>query len=251
MIEVRPAQVDDLDAFHRIWWDTDSAPRGRHNPWFAHALATGRMVVAEAAERVVGFAGAREQGTTQVLSDCFVEPGFQGKGVGTAMLGQILDPGRPMMTLASQDPKAQALYRKWGMEPVVDCLYLTCPAAGSPDLHQQFDHQRGNADLDYLVDQVGCRVVSLGAASWAALGPSSVEYSVVAPKDDPVQVFTELFAGLSGPVELEIPVNHLALAQLAGVEFDRDTLMASAGATLPDTWRTTWLGDLLNIPAVW
>ncbi|MGH8957871.1 MAG: GNAT family N-acetyltransferase [Acidimicrobiia bacterium] len=133
MVEVRRAVAADLPEIHRIWWATGSSP-GKQNPWFAHVLRTGVVAVAIDDGEVVGFAGHRMVWQTNVVSDCFVDPSRQGMGIGTRILAYLLPDDGPVMTLASDDPKAHSLYSKWGMKPVVECPYMHARANGSADL---------------------------------------------------------------------------------------------------------------------
>lgn len=81
-------------------------------------------MVATSDRRPVGFAGVRQVAGTTVVSDCFVDPDHQGQGVGTELLSRLVPHDRPVMTFASSDPKARALYRRLGMAARWDCHYL-------------------------------------------------------------------------------------------------------------------------------
>jgi GNAT superfamily N-acetyltransferase len=82
------------------------------------------MMVATSDRRPVGFAGVRQVAGTTVVSDCFVDPDHQGQGVGTELLSRLVPHDRPVMTFASSDPKARALYRRFDMAARWDCHYL-------------------------------------------------------------------------------------------------------------------------------
>ena len=244
MIEVRPAGAGDLPELHRIWWATGSSP-GKHNPWFAHVLRTGRMVVATDDEQVVGFAGRRMVWQTNVVSDCFVDPTRQGAGIGTAMLSYLLPSGQPVMTLASDDPKAQSLYRNWGMIRVVDCPYLQATGGQHGTTDESDSYPIPPADLPHLQGDLGCRFVR-AQASVAAMTQHSIESSLLAVGDDPIAVF-EAFLGTVETVEIQMSESHPAFGSFDCTETFRDTLMATPDAQIPDPRRVTYNGDLLAV----
>ncbi|HJU80325.1 MAG TPA: GNAT family N-acetyltransferase [Acidimicrobiia bacterium] len=244
MIEVRLASAGDLPELHRIWWATGSFP-GKHNPWFAHVLRTGRMVVAVDDEQVVGFAGHRMVWGTNVISDCFVDPSRQGSGIGTSMLTFLLPPGKPVMTLASDDPKAHSLYRRWGMRPVVDCPYLQATGMGSGATVESDSYPIPSADLPHLRDDLGCRFVRT-ATSVAAITERSIESSLLGERDDPIAVFETLLGG-ARTIELQMGESHPAFGSFEWQETFRDTLMATPDAQIPDPRRITYNGDLLAV----
>jgi hypothetical protein len=231
---------------HQVWW-ADGNSVGKHNPWFAHVLRTGRMVVATDRGKVVGFAGHRLVWETNVVSDCFVNPDVRGKGVGTAMLEFLLPATGEFMTLASQDPKAQALYRKWGMEPVTDCPYVRGQSSETLSSTTDDSYPIPEADIHHLVVDLGCRIVRSGANSYAAITQNTVESSLVGSDDDPSQMMTTWLATVGGSVEVQLSEEHPAYRDLVWEEMDRDTLMATPGADLPDYRRVTFNGDLLAV----
>ena len=105
MIDIRVATVEDLPRIHEVWWAADPFEAGNDNPWFGHVLRTGTMAVAMVEGRLVGFAGVREVGETIVVSDCFVEPEHQARGIGRSLLTRLLPGDSPVMTMASRGPE--------------------------------------------------------------------------------------------------------------------------------------------------
>lgn len=244
MTQVRLAGAGDLPEMHRIWWATGSSP-GKHNPWFAHVLRTGRMVVAIDGDQVVGFAGRRMVWQTNVISDCFVDPARQGAGIGTAMLTFLIPLGEPVMTLASDDPKAHSLYRRWGMRPVVDCPYLRAKGIERVIMVESDSYPIPSADLPHLRDDLGCRFVQ-AQHSVAAVTDHSIESSLLAAGDDPIAFFGALLGG-NRSVEIQMSESHPAFGTFECEETFRDTLMATPDAQIPDPRRVTFNGDLLAV----
>lgn len=247
MIDLRPATSADLDAILRVWWTTEPQP-GESNPWFAHVLVTGDMAVACDGDRIVGFAGHRRLADTSVLSDCFVEPAYQGRGIGFQLLELVLPTGEPLMTLAGANPRGQALYRKFGMAPVAGCPYVRASAKYSPlEVRPVESYPAPLADVAHLVNDFDGHCVSVGQSSAAIVTRSSIETSTIGPDDDAIAVMASLLAYVGGTVELQLSDQHFAYGAFAWDEFDRDTLMATPDADLPDLSRTTFAGDLLLI----
>jgi GNAT superfamily N-acetyltransferase len=121
---IRTATPDDLPAIHRVWYATeivgeaDPPPLGEPHSWLRHVLRTGTLLVAERDGAIIGFAGIIERGDLVYLTDLFVAPETQSRGVGGALLDAILPPaGRTLATIGSSDPRAQALYIRAGMTP--------------------------------------------------------------------------------------------------------------------------------------
>lgn len=230
-----------------VWWATEPKP-GEPNPWFGHVLRTGEMAVACDGDRIAGFAGHRRLAKTSVLSDCFVTPEYQGQGIGFRLLDFVLPQGEPLMTLAGTHPAAQALYRKFGMEPVADCPYVRGHASHSPlEINPATSYPAPPADVAHLVNDFAGRCLAVGRASAAIVTESSIETSVVGTEDDPTEVIGALLAHVGGTVELQLSEAHLAYDAFPWDEVDRDTLMATPGAQLPDITRVTFQGDLLLI----
>jgi GNAT superfamily N-acetyltransferase len=257
MIEFRAATEDDLPDIHRVWWAADPFKEFSHNPWFDHVLRTGTMMVASAEGRLVGFAGVRRVGETTVVSDCFVDPDHQARGVGTGLLSRILSPERPVMTLASQDPKARSLYARFGMAPKWECHYVEgSPAAvdggGSPAA-EVGGYPVADSDLPHLREGLGCRFVATRTGS-AAIAVESIESSIVLSSEDAAPMLTAALGWMAASAmhlaKVHLSDLHPAFPLLVGSGFtitDADTLMAGPGAEVPDPTRITFNGDILRL----
>lgn len=102
------------------------------NPLYQHEIDTGALLVAEHDGRVVGFAGSISRGARWFLADLFVSPDVQSTGTGRRLLDELVRRDRPgpiRATMASDDPRAIALYTSLGMSPRWPCFTLV----GEPD----------------------------------------------------------------------------------------------------------------------
>ena len=257
MIRYRAATVDDLPEIHRVWWAADPFDEFAQNPWFGHVLRTGSMTVASTEGRIIGFAGVRRVGQTTVLSDCFVDPEHQARGVGRGMLSRLLPSERPVMTLASQDPKARALYSRFGMIPQWDCHYVEGHPArvenGRALVSETGNYPVDESDLPHLRDDLRCRFVETGAAN-AAVAADEIQSSILQATGDPVQELTAVLGWMAGTglelAKLQISDGHPLFPLLMDSGFtvtDTDTLMAGRGAAVPDPTRITFNGDILRL----
>jgi GNAT superfamily N-acetyltransferase len=86
---------------------------------------TGGLVVATVDTRMVAFAGTFRRGDLTHLGDLFVEPQHQSRGLGQRLLDRLLTDASSTITFASTDPRALALYLRWGMRACGVLLYLT------------------------------------------------------------------------------------------------------------------------------
>ena len=139
-ITFRVGTERDLPECNRIWRESIDhyllpmgfPPLPRDNPSLrrlhAHTLATdpSRFVVAErrvraGRRRIVAFGSAVDRGELWFLSMLFVEPGAQGRGIGRALLGEILPApldGRILATCTdSAQPISNGLYASIGIVP--------------------------------------------------------------------------------------------------------------------------------------
>ena len=257
MIDFRPASSEDLPEIHRIWWAADPFDAFNKNPWFAHVLRTGSMLVATIDTRLVGFAGVRRIGETTVVSDCFVDPDHQGQGVGTGLLSRLVPEKRPVMTLASSDPKARSLYSRFGMAVQWDCHYVEGDPArvdrGVTSVRETDHYPLVEVDLMHLRDDLSCRFLE-AEGGHAAVAAHEIESSVVAPTGDPIGVLAAVLGWAADRgdhrMRLHLSDRHPMFSVLtdAGfVEDDVDTLMASPGAEVPDPTRVTFNGDMLAL----
>jgi GNAT superfamily N-acetyltransferase len=177
-ISFRPASARDLVACNRIWReaiDEYQVPMGMpplpiDNPGLRrlhmHTLATdpNRFVVAERGDRqetrrVVAFGSAVERGDLWFLSMLFVEPREQARGVGRALLDEILPSARDSRALAtctdSAQPISNGLYASLGIVPRIPLFNLIgrpSPNASWPALPEGMraeritDHEAWRAD---------------------------------------------------------------------------------------------------------
>ena len=139
-MEFRPATVGDFEPMHAALVAAEGALRERHAfPWtpppldafagvHAHLLRwdPDRQHVAEADGHVAGFAAAFVRGDTWFLSDLFVEPELQGRGIGRRLLDLAWGEGpERRMTLADAiQPVSNAMYARRGLVPTTPVVEL-------------------------------------------------------------------------------------------------------------------------------
>ena len=147
-ITIRPATAVDLGQVHDIWYraEVEDFPhppsKGDVPAIFHHELETGRMYVAEAAGRILGYTALISRGSVSYLAELYVRDEAQSSGLGHALLARALHPVRRdgfsrdldssspsrsggrsgfsrrlLCTLSSDDPRALALYIRAGLSP--------------------------------------------------------------------------------------------------------------------------------------
>lgn len=134
-MSVRPATDADLPAITAILEANDEPvtwPGVPRPPYVEHLLTRPglRLIVGELDGRVAGVAGSIEFGGPgrRFLTDLYVEPGLQSKGLGRQVLAAALDGATERMTFSSSDPRALASYIRNGMRPWWPLLYLETDA---------------------------------------------------------------------------------------------------------------------------
>ncbi len=176
------SSVDDEIAA-RIWWRTDHDQDGPLplDPlaWdhLRHLRESGRMVMATTDDgQPVGFGGIVERSGVTRLADLFVDPEHQGRGVGKALLHEMLDGKTVMTTSASSDARALPLYARAGMQPLWpyhfvsgDPRRVTAPTAVTVEPSTRvevIEIDRAATGFDRATDheyyEVGCRAQPLG-----------------------------------------------------------------------------------------
>jgi GNAT superfamily N-acetyltransferase len=127
--EARPATAADGPAIAAILAANDEPLQGSAAsgwPYLDHLLERGRVVVAELDGVLAGFAAAIAVGPLTHISDLFVDPTRQSRGLGRRLIDALTDEGvgRPWTTFSSGDPRAVALYVGAGLRPWWPNLYL-------------------------------------------------------------------------------------------------------------------------------
>jgi GNAT superfamily N-acetyltransferase len=130
-MRVRPAVEADLAAITAILEANDEPvtwPDVPRAPYVEHLLSRPnlRLIVGELDGAVAGVAGTIEVGgpSRRFLTDLYVDPTRQSRGLGSAMLQAAMDGASERMTFSSGDPRALASYIRNGMRPWWPLLYL-------------------------------------------------------------------------------------------------------------------------------
>jgi GNAT superfamily N-acetyltransferase len=276
---LRDADRSDLDAVYEVWYATETdglrdPPPPRTMPWFGHLLDVGRLVVAEESSAVVGFAGLLDLGSCVALSDLFVRPDRQSRGVGAALLDEVLPAGRPCVTMASADPRAVSSYARRGIRPRWPAYYLSAPAAqvregpwpalGVRELAlDEYDwplpgdvpYHRALGARPLEIDRAGVRLgtaLVVDGSPQRLFHPDTTEVleTTVDDADDAAAVVLAVVADLlqrgASRLMVQVPGPHPALAPLLERGFavtDVDTACASEEGILADPARHTMHGE--------
>jgi len=232
---VRDATDEDLPGIAEISVasDTDS---GTEPEYVRHLMRDGKVAIAVADGRPIGFAAALPIGDVTMLADLFVRPDAQSAGVGRRLLDHVLAGSTDRMTCASQDPRAIALYSRAGMSARWAMLYLSGPALppGGPtnpitvEEAAAREHAWTGADRTssyrYWTARGGA-ALAVGTPeeplAVAAVGRGAVRHLAVAPGADPIAAVRDALAA-SRADAVFLPSVHPALPGL-----------------LADSWRIT------------
>jgi GNAT superfamily N-acetyltransferase len=286
-VPIRTATENDLTTINDVWLDADGVddrPSGVL-PLHAHELRTGTLLVAESDGDIVGFGAVVERDGLTILADLFVRRRVQAQGIGRALLDALFTahPGPVRATMASADPRAQALYRAFGMRERFTNHYLITdgrwsapsPLTVSPvaigdelaGLDTRFYGRQRRVDLDYWA---GLGAV---AATFAPHGRGPVGYALVCPHTpwhpdgdatrlgpivardrywavDVVRsalAFADALPGRAPAMRLTIGSRHPAMATLVAAGFtayDVDVFMSSRPDVVDPT-RVALTADLL------
>lgn len=133
-VEVRPATNADLPGIQAVLAAHDESatwPDLPGWPYLEHLLGRSgaRMVVAVGDGSVIGMGSSVAVGSQDVrfLTDLFIHPERQDKGVGRALMEAALDGTTGRITFSSADPRALGMYIRAGMRPWWPLLYLSVP----------------------------------------------------------------------------------------------------------------------------
>jgi ribosomal-protein-alanine N-acetyltransferase len=108
---------------------------------------TRRYLVAEAGDGIVGYAGLMCIEPIADVQTIAVVPGYEGRGIGTTLLTQLIDEARHrgaadvLLEVRADNPRAQQLYVRFGFEQIhvrpryyrdgVDALIMRLQLAGA------------------------------------------------------------------------------------------------------------------------
>ena len=262
-VEVRLAHEEDLAGIASVAAATgqDAEGLGGDPAYVRHVMATGRFAVAMSVGRCVGFGGVVQIGGATMLTDLFVEPQAQARGVGSRLLDLLWADTSSRLTFASQRPPAVALYARRGLVARWPLLYLRGDVSDLLDpglVTEPLDPgEAAQAECDWsgvdrapayrywasrpdgcaLVVRDGSEVVAAGAVGGAGeefglnhLAASSAEVSEAATRS------ALRFAGAGGPRALVcLPGPHPALSRLLAAGFqiiDHDLHMSTDDVVL-------------------
>jgi GNAT superfamily N-acetyltransferase len=139
--------------------------------------AAGRLMVAVARDGVVeGFAGTLTRGALTHLGDLFIAARAQSGGHGRRLLAAILPPaGADVVTFASADHRAQALYLRHGLVPGQPLWYLRGrPAA---PLGTGVDLRPAEVDEIVVLDALASGGERAGHLAWYAGRPDAAVWA--------------------------------------------------------------------------
>jgi GNAT superfamily N-acetyltransferase len=274
---VRPATESDIPAITAILEANDEPvtwPDVPRAPYVDHLLArpNTRVIAGELDGTVAGIAASIEVGgpNRRFLSDLYVDPARQSRGVGSAMLRAALDGVDERMTFSSGDPRALAAYIRNGMRPRWPLLYLEVAAgllgphdggvevqpadvadtAGLSLAWTGIDRTVDFAFYARLPEAAGFTVTIDGrvaAVGWARreLAPPDgrwLDHASIAPDADPVRAAFGVLRAAAGNERLgaAVPGPHPAVASLLehGVRIGGTDTFCATDPNLLDPERT-------------
>jgi ribosomal protein S18 acetylase RimI-like enzyme len=257
-MNIRPATDADIPAITTILEANDepvSWPDVPRPPYVVHLLTRPgtRVIVGELDGAVAGVAASIEVGTAdrRFLSDLYVDPARQSRGLGRAMLDEVLAGSSERMTFSSSDRRALAAYIRNGMRPWWPLLYLEVDpgllgesepgveirqadveetarhswAWTGTDRAADFAFYAGLPDADGFTVVVDGAVAAVGWARRELAAPGRwLDHASFAPGADPVRSAHAVLRAASrgGRVGAAVPGPHPAVPTLLerGVRFD-------------------------------
>lgn len=220
------------------------------------------VVVAPPGGPVIGWGATRTTPAGELLTDLFVEPASQGRGVGHALLSELW-PGAPdapkRFTFSSRHPTALPLYARSGLAPIWPLLYLSgdarrLPADGARvvlvSADEAADGEKRLIGSDRLADYrywaqapsaSGLLVYDAGRLIAAGAGrPHQLNHLTCASQRDAVIAATSALSVLGGPsVAVCLPGRHPALHVLLAHGWrvdDYDLAMTTPDVELRPDW---------------
>ncbi len=123
---IRAARPDDAAAIAAVVAATglEDDWSGRNPAYVRHMLQVGRVLVAEADGRVVGFGAAQQVGSVSMLGDLFIDPAVHGSGIGRSILTELWADATRRMLFSSLHSNALPLYTSFGLDAWWPLLYL-------------------------------------------------------------------------------------------------------------------------------
>lgn len=197
---IRPATDDDLPRLWEIRAATEAVdplnppPAGAPSAVLGHLVRTATLLLAERDGQVVGFGGRADRSGVAFLTDLFVDPVLQSSAVGKSLLRELFaGAGARRFTLASTDPRAVALYTRFGMTPrwpnfdlVADSARLQLPGVQNVTLRLADPLDPAFLDWDFDVgkrrrpqDLAFFRDVQDASCFWVDAGAEPTGYAVV------------------------------------------------------------------------
>jgi GNAT superfamily N-acetyltransferase len=194
----------------------------------------GRLLVAESAGRVVAYGGVVDIERVAMLCDLFVSADARGVGIGTQLLGELLDGSSHRMTFSSKHPAAHAAYRRAGMEPLWRLLYLRGVAVGGGAQLLPGEWRHGRASLVEQMARQGANISS--DVVW--MPEDNGVWIARLESARPVEALAAALAGLTaGTVVTMCTPEHSAVARWAQdngfAVSDYDTFCATPGVEIP------------------
>lgn len=121
-MNIRQATSSDIPAVYDIWYRNqftyEEPPVAKGNTsYFGFVQRCGHMLVATESDLVIGFAASLSDDKVTYLSDLFVDPDVQGRGIGRSLLSALFPNAIEVFTFSSADPRAVHLYKSFGIKP--------------------------------------------------------------------------------------------------------------------------------------
>lgn len=260
MTTLQPVTADDFEAIGALSRAVGQPPldSGAEPAYLAHVLATGRALMATAdGGRVVGWGAVRTGELGSMLTDLFVDPSWQGRGVGRQVLGALWPDGAASgrYTFSSQHPNALSLYTRCGLRPGWPLLYLRgprphyvgldvhrVPASTSADVERRLTGADRRLDHDYWTRRPGSSGVIVrheGEPIAAAAAGADCLHHLVAVERPAKALLAVLTVMSAETVTVRLPGPHPAVPELLTAGFrieDFDVSMTSPDVTLPLGW---------------